>query len=128
MGIMRKNTFSILVVDDEQVVRDTVSRILMDEGFNVFSAEDGKTAIEVARIKNFDAALLDLKLPDINGIEVLERIKVFSPDIKAVIMTAYEIKELVNRAFELGAFTCLHKPFEIKKLLQIFNEMKQKDA
>jgi two-component system, response regulator, stage 0 sporulation protein F len=125
---MDRKIFSILVVDDEQVVRDTVSRILMDEGFNVSSAEDGRSAVEAARNRNFDAALLDLKLPDINGIEVLERIKIFNPDIKAVIMTAYEIKELVNRAFELGAFTCLHKPFEIKKLLQIFNEMKQKDA
>lgn len=122
---MGKNNFSVLVVDDEVVVRETVKRILSDEGFNVFVAGDGQTAIEVAKKENVDAALLDIKLPDIDGIEVFERIKVFRPKIKAVIMTAYEIKELVNRAFELGAFACLHKPFAIERLLEILNKMRQ---
>ncbi len=124
---MDNKDFSILVVDDEQVVRETVKRILSDEGFNVFVAEDGNSAIEVARNQNFDAALLDIKLPDINGIEVFEKIRVFSPNVKAVIMTAFEIKELVNRAFELGAFACLHKPFDINKLLKILNDIKQEN-
>jgi len=124
---MDNKNFSVLVVDDEQVVRETVKKILFDEGFNVFVAKDGNSAIEVARNQNFHAALLDIKLPDINGIEVFEKIKVFSPNVKAVIMTAYEIKELVNRAFELGAFACLHKPFDIKKLLKLLNDIKQEN-
>ncbi|MBU1087789.1 MAG: response regulator [Candidatus Omnitrophica bacterium] len=124
---MSKKNFSVLVVDDEQVVREMVRKILFDEGFKVFVAEDGKSAIEVARNQNFDAALLDIKLPDISGVEVFERIKVFRPNVEAVIMTAYEIKEMVNRAFELGAFACLHKPFDIKKLLQILNDIKRKN-
>ncbi|MFH1061606.1 MAG: response regulator [Candidatus Omnitrophota bacterium] len=124
---MQKKKFSILVVDDEQVVRENVSRILCDEGFKVFVAEDGKSAIEIAGKESFDAALLDIKLPDMNGVEVFEKIKLLNPDVKAVIMTAYEIKELVNQAFALGAFACLHKPFEIKKLLKILNDIKQEN-
>ncbi|MBU1044887.1 MAG: response regulator [Candidatus Omnitrophica bacterium] len=124
---MSKKNFSVLVVDDEPVLRETVKRILFDEGFNVFVAADGKSAIEVAKNQDLDAALLDIKLPDINGVEVFERIKVLRPNLKAVIMTAFEIKELVNRAFELGAFACLHKPFDIKKLLHILNEIKREN-
>jgi len=104
---MIKKNFSILVVDDEQVVRETVKKILFDEGYEVFVAEDGKSAIEVARNEYFDAALLDIKLPDIDGIAVFERIKMFRPNVEAVIMTAFEIKELVNRAREMTLYTTL---------------------
>jgi CheY-like chemotaxis protein len=122
---MEKSNFAVLVVDDEEIVREGVKRILSDEGFDVLLAADGKTAIDTAKNRHFDAALLDIKLPDISGVEVLEQIKVYKPDVQTVMMTAYDIKEQVSRAFELGINACLHKPFEIKRLLEILKEMRK---
>jgi CheY-like chemotaxis protein len=123
---MKKTNFSVLVVDDEEVVREGVRRILADEGFEVLLACDGKQAIDAAKNKDFDAALLDIKLPDISGVDVLEQIKVYKPDVQTVMMTAYDIKEQVNRAFDLGINACLHKPFEIKRLLEILKDIEKK--
>ena len=124
---MERNNFSVLVVDDEEVVRQTVGRILTDEGFDVLVAGDGKTAIDLSRTKDIDAALLDIKLPDMTGVDVFEKIQMYRPNVKAVIMTAFEIKDLVKRAFDLGACACLHKPFDIKRLLQILKDIERKN-
>ena len=66
-------------------------------------------------------------MPDINGVELLEKIKVVNPGIKAIMMTGYEVESLVNDAFSQGAHACLHKPFEINKLLEIFEELGPKN-
>lgn len=116
----------ILIVDDEDVVRETIKRILEDEGFDVFIAGNGITAVGIVEDYNIDIALLDIKLPDMNGVEVLERIKLIKPKIKIVMITAYEMEELVKKAFVAGAYACLHKPFEIQALLKILKELKGK--
>ncbi len=119
---------TILVVDDESVVRETIKKILEEEGFFVLSAEDGKSALEIHRVHAIDIALLDLKLPDITGAEVLERMKLVNPAIEAVIMTAFEMEDLVNRAFACGAYACLHKPFAIKALLEVFEQLERRNG
>ncbi len=115
---------TILIVDDEMVVRDTLQKILSDEGFSVLVAENGSTAIELSEHNDIDIALLDIKLPDISGEKVFERIKAFRPRIKTVMMTAYVVEDQVKRAFEVGAYACLHKPFEIDVLLRILEDLK----
>ena len=117
---------TILIVDDEIVVRDTLRKILSDEGFSVLVAENGNSAIELSEHNDIDIALLDIKLPDISGELVFERIKEFRPKIKTVMMTAYVVEDQVRKAFSEGAYTCLHKPFEINVLLDIIETLKEK--
>ena len=121
-----KHNCTILVVDDEVVVRDTLKKILIDEGFKVLVANDGGTAISLSENNDIDIALLDIRLPDISGDKVFEKIKALRPHVKTVMMTAYVVEEQVRSALREGAYTCLHKPFEISVLLDIINELKCK--
>jgi len=114
----------IMIVDDEQVVRETMGKILSDEGFNVFIASDAKAAIEIAKNNTIDVALIDVRLPGGNGVDVFEKMKSIRPKMKAVIMTGYEVAEQIDRAFRLGAFACLHKPFDMENLLNLIDQMK----
>lgn len=117
----------VLVVEDEEIVRETIKRILKSEGFTVHTAECGKSAIEIAKTSELDVALLDIKLPGIDGIDTLIQLKTVKPEILAVMMTGYEVTERIEKAFAEGALACLHKPFDIKVLLDIFNELKEKN-
>lgn len=122
-----KRDFSILVVEDEAILRKTMKKILAEEGFDVFVAEDGKQAVSLASSRDIDVLLVDVTLPDINGVEVLKQIKEFKPNVEAVMMTAYVVEDLINVAFKKGAYACLHKPFEIKTLFKILNDLRNKN-
>ncbi len=123
----QQQIFRVLVVDDEFVLRETMEKILVSQGFNVMTAEDGASAISITKDNDVDAALLDVKLPDINGVELLKKIKGLKPNVKVIMMTAYVVEELITRAFQEGAHSCLHKPFEINMLLKMLNELKNND-
>ena len=122
---MVQPSHAILIVDDEAVLRETLKKILSDEGFTVFAASDGAGALSIATEHEITIALLDIKLPDISGVDVLHRLRALRPNVAAVMMTAYEVESFVNRAFEQGAYTCLHKPFEIDALLKIIDELQK---
>ncbi|MCP4649253.1 MAG: response regulator [PVC group bacterium] len=117
----------ILIVDDEQIVRETIERVLRNEGFSVQVAECGNTAVELAKTVEVDVALLDIKMPGIDGIETLVRLKALKPKMSAIMMTGYELPERLEKAFAIGACACLHKPFDIQKLLDIVEGLKNKD-
>ncbi|MBU0634163.1 MAG: response regulator [Candidatus Omnitrophica bacterium] len=120
---MKSGISNLLVVDDEAVVRDMLRHILIDEGFNVLVAEDGKSAVNTAKENDLDLALIDIKLPDTNGVQVLEKIKIFRPNLKAIMMTAYENEDLIRQALKEGAYACLFKPFDIAALLDMFEKI-----
>lgn len=124
--VIEEKKLNILVVDDEEIVRETIKRILKSEGFCVTVAECGNSAIELAKTSEMDVALLDIKLPGIDGIDTLIKLKEINPRLEAVMMTAYEVTERIEKAFKEGAIACLHKPFDIQTLLDIFNELKKK--
>jgi len=113
----------VLVVDDEAIVREMLEKILKDKGYSVLMANNGSSAIEMAKNNEVDIALVDIRLPDINGVQVLEGIKNIKPDILVIMMTAYETEELVRKAFGQGAQACLHKPFNVETLFKIFKEL-----
>lgn len=117
----------VLVVDDEEIVRETIKRILKKEGVTVHTAECGNSAIALVKTEELDVALLDIKLPGIDGVDTLIQLKAVKPKISVVMMTGYEVTERIEKAFEEGALACLHKPFDIKVLLDIFNELKEKN-
>lgn len=113
-----KSTPKILVVDDDPNVRKTLSDILRLKGYEVTGAENGALAIAEAQRAFANVALIDLRLPDISGIEVMEKIKAGSPLTEAIILTGHASLDTAVEATNKGAFSYLLKPYEIDKLLR----------
>jgi len=118
---MRHDKGSILVVEDDRYQREIIKTILAKEGFYVETADTGKKAIEVLKNGTFDVILTDLRLPDIDGTEVLKEVKAFNRLSHVIIITAYGSIPSAIEATKLGAFYYLEKPFEKDQLLLVIN-------
>ena len=105
-----------LVVDDELLIRWSLCETLSDRGFTVSEAEDGKTAVRAITdgAEPPEVVLLDFRLPDSNDLNLLSRIISLVPKGRVILMTAYGTPELASAALERGAFTVIHKPFEMQ--------------
>lgn len=110
---------TILIIDDQKLIRDSLRLALKDEGYEVFAAKTGKEGLDVLEKENTDLILLDLKLPDANGIDILKRIKTTDPDAIVIMMTGYGTVENAVTAMKLGAFDYVNKPFEYKNISTI---------
>jgi DNA-binding NtrC family response regulator len=109
----------ILVVDDQFADRETLKTTLENKGYRVATASDGAKAIEMAKNKHYDIIFLDVRLPGINGIETFEQVKKIDPEATVIMMTGYTEESLVKKAVSAGAYTCLHKPFDIEKVITL---------
>jgi len=110
---------NILVVDDLKSIRQTLSGMLGDEGYNVVLAEDGYQAIEIAKQNPFDLIFMDIKMPGINGVQTFREIKKINPQAVVIMMTAYSVEDLVREALGEGAYGVVYKPFDIEKIVSI---------
>jgi DNA-binding NtrC family response regulator len=115
----------ILIVDDEQIVRESLTNWLKEENYQVEAAENGPLALEKIRQVPFQVVLLDLKMPGMDGLQVLTEIKKEFPDIEVIIMTAYGSVNTAVEAIKAGAYDYIVKPFDpeevallIKKILE----------
>ncbi len=107
----------ILVVDDDKDLRFNLSSILKDEGYDVLAVEDGKEALKAVQNNSPNLALLDIRLPEMDGMKVLEEIKKIDKDLIVIMLTAYgEVKSAVQ-AMNLGAFDYITKPFDNEEIL-----------
>ncbi len=107
----------ILVVDDEEVVRDVLSTLLKGEDYPVDLAETGMQALDMARGGDYDVVLLDLMMPDVDGLQVLEMLQKQQDAPVAVVLTAFASIEKAVRATKLGAFDFITKPFKNDEIL-----------
>lgn len=108
----------ILITDDEVKFLDSIAQRLELRDFNVTKASNGKDAIEAARNDKFDLALLDLKMPEMDGKQVLEILKQEHKFIEVVILTGHGSMDSAVECTKLGAFGYLPKPYEIDKLIE----------
>jgi len=106
----------ILVADDEESIRWVLSRALKKKGFNVDLAEDGKQALSLFRSNRYDLAVLDIKMPGLQGLELLKQVQVDYPETLVVIMTAESTMENAVNAMKNGAYDYLTKPFDLDAL------------
>ncbi len=106
----------ILVIDDEEIVIRSCQRILADGDFQVDAAHDGLEALEKINEVDYDMLILDIKMPKMNGIEVLQRVKEAHPDIDVIMITGLNEIETAVQAMKLGAFDYLPKPFDPEEL------------
>src|SRR3989442_2357986 len=108
----------ILVVDDDPGVRESF-RLILEDHYDVFDVPDGPRALDVVGASQIDLVLLDIRLPGMDGIEVLERIKAIDEGIEVILVTAVKTVRTAVAAMKLGAFDYLTKPFEEEELLSL---------
>ncbi len=116
----------ILVVDDYFADRETLKAILEERGYRVATAETGAEALGRVKEKHFDIIFLDIRLPDIDGVQIFEEVKVIDPEVAVIMMTGYSEEEVVRRAISQGAYTCIYKPFDVEKLMTVVGEISQR--
>lgn len=102
----------IMVIDDEPGVCEILRKILVKEGYNVKIALGGQEALGMLREESVHLALLDIKMPGMDGIEVLRNIRSINPGIVVIILTAYGTLETAREALKLGAYDYITKPFD----------------
>jgi heterodisulfide reductase subunit A len=121
-----RSGFRILVVDDELVVRDSLKEWLADEGFQVEMAESGEKALEKVSQEDLHLMLLDIKMPGMDGVEVLKRAKELRSELPVVMMTAYATVESAVEAMKIGALDYLMKPFDPDSLVPMVVQLYQR--
>jgi CheY-like chemotaxis protein len=112
---------SILIVDDNADLGEGLKSVLDDEGFDVSLVGSGSDAISLSRESCFDITFMDLKLPDMTGIEALVEIINIHADARVVMMSGYRVHELLSEALALGAESVLSKPFSVEQILAEIN-------
>jgi len=111
-----RETNHVLIVDDESDVRDLLSKFLRRRGYEVDTASDGAAAIEAIRGNRPDIVLLDIRLPKMDGLSVLEKLRDESNDVAVITMSGSADEETARRSLELGAADFITKPFNLPYL------------
>jgi DNA-binding NtrC family response regulator len=118
----------ILVIDDEKPIRNTLQEILEYEDHKVEIAADGFEGLEKAKENKYDIILCDIKMPNMDGIEVLEKLEEFSPDVPVIMISGHGSVETAVEALKKGAYDFIEKPLELNRLLvTIRNALERKD-
>ena len=119
---MAVNKTKILVIDDEKDLCFLFKKILTPEGYTVLTALNGYDGIKINQKSKPDIILLDLKMPGINGIETLRRIRKKDPDVIVIIITGYGDAETIRDAAELNVYEYMAKPFNNETVMKILKE------
>jgi len=118
----------ILVVDDEPSILESFKMILSIKDFDVVTAPTGEEGVNIVDQDYFDIAFVDLRLPGIDGIEVLKRIKQKSPSTEVVIVTAFASEESQAKAITVGAMEYLRKPFLMEEIYNLVDRAIRRKA
>ena len=107
---------NLLIVDDEQSYRQLLTLVFEGDGHNLRTAKNGREALEMLNGEPAEVIITDVRMPDMNGIELLREVRELLPDISVVLMTAYATVDTAREAFKLGADDFIQKPFDVEEL------------
>ncbi len=113
----------ILIVDDQYGIRILLNEVFQKEGYETFQAANGVQALSILENEKPDLVLLDMKIPGMDGIEILKRMKEKDDTTRVMIMTAYGELDMIEEAKNLGALTHFAKPFDIDEIRQSVREI-----
>ena len=116
----------VLIVDDEEYIRLSLSELLLYIGFEVATAANGDDALRKLAENRFDIAFMDIKIPGMNGVELLGRVREKYPDVSVIMMTGYATVENAVEAVKLGAYDFLKKPYDIEEIKVSINRLLEK--
>ncbi|HKZ57116.1 MAG TPA: response regulator [Thermodesulfovibrionales bacterium] len=122
----RIKNIRVLIVDDEEYIRLSLSELLSYIGFEVATAANGEDALKKLAENRFDMAFMDIKIPGMNGVELLGRVRKAYPDVSVIMMTGYATVENAVEAVKLGAYDFLRKPYDIEEIKVSVNRLLEK--
>ena len=122
------NRLKILVVDDKKVIGDLFDFTLGYSGHIITVLDNPKDALHVVRDNDFDIAFLDIVMPEKDGVELLQELRTIAPKLPVIMMSGYSVEDKKIKARELGAITCLKKPFEIDDVKRVIKSAIGKDV
>ncbi|MBP6941962.1 MAG: sigma-54-dependent Fis family transcriptional regulator [Syntrophorhabdaceae bacterium] len=125
---MKKEKFRILVVDDEDSIRNRCVQLLQKKDYNVQGVSDGEQALFLIKKDSFSLVIADIRMPGLNGIDLLEKIKETHPDTEVVMITGYGTVDNAVEAMKLGAYDYITKPFDMDRLLKVVEHVETKYA
>ena len=102
----------VLIIDDERPIRETLEMFLREKGYEVATSEDGKEGLEAVQRVRPEIVILDIRLPGMDGLEVLRRIKEKGEETQVIMITAYHDTETTRQAMKLGAYEYIRKPLD----------------
>ena len=117
----------ILIVDDESNIRLGLNKCLAKEGYYIEEASNGEEALKLIYNKKYDLILMDVQMPELNGFDVLKRIRKFGNSTRVIMMTAFGTVEMAVDSMKIGAVDFLSKPFTISKVRDVVKEVLDKD-
>jgi response regulator RpfG family c-di-GMP phosphodiesterase len=121
-----KNSLAnVLIVDDEIGPRESL-RMILKPHYNIFTAENGYTAIQILRQSEIDVVTLDIKMPGMSGIDTLKEIRVIDPDVMVIIITGYGTLKSAIEAIRYGVFDYIPKPFNVPEIMSIIDKSLQR--
>ncbi|MBA4313300.1 MAG: hypothetical protein C0417_11800 [Chlorobiaceae bacterium] len=123
--IQVKEKQHLLIVDDEPDLRTLLSHVLIGAGYDVSEASDGEEAINALKFGGYNLVLLDIQMPNVNGIQVLKYLQEHAPNIKAIMLTGYADLKHAMEAKEFGAKDFIGKPYKIEDILSTVERVLQ---
>jgi excisionase family DNA binding protein len=112
---------TVLVVDDDPTIRDLLKEMTQKQGYSAVTAEDGEAALTEVEKQHFDLIFLDLRLPGLSGIDVMEAIKQRAVETVIVIVTGYADEPIALKAMSYGPLLLVRKPFKEKDIIEVLN-------
>ena len=119
-----RETFKILVVDDEEAIREMLVTYLETEGYDVSTADSGVTALPAIEEFSPQVVLLDIRMPDMDGLQCLRSIMRRNPDIAVVMMSGFVSEQIARKTLEIGAFDYINKPISFEHLVKVLQLVK----
>lgn len=113
----------ILIIDDEHELCWALEKALQKDGYDVLSATDGLEGLNIFYEQKFDVVILDIKIGEINGLDILKQIRDVNPRVPVIVMTGYSTMEMAMKALDREATVYLTKPFKVSKLRETIKEM-----
>ncbi|MCF6147632.1 MAG: response regulator [Candidatus Kuenenia sp.] len=127
-GSTIEKTLQILIVDDNKDFCMNCIDILESKGYSAVAVHDGLAAMETVRENSFDLALIDIKMPVMNGVDTYKMLKQIDPQLPVIIMSAYAVEDLIEEALKRGAFAIFHKPLDFEKLFSAIKFIQKNGA
>ncbi|MCZ6634896.1 MAG: response regulator [bacterium] len=118
-----ETSLHILIVDDEDIIHRTLGMFLEELGHTIDGAWNGISALEAIEANNYDLALVDLRMPGMDGLVLLERVREVRPNLPTVVMTGHGDPAMAERAAELGALDFLTKPVGLMDLMDLLEKI-----
>ena len=118
----------VLIVDDNEEVRQLFCDIIGMLGYNPTAVGSGVTALQQLKTSPFDLVILDMRMPDLNGLDTFKAIRQFEPTVPIVLTTGFGIDQSVREGLSMGALLCLEKPFAVSRAMDTIREIIEKES